>query len=198
MNGFEKRTQEKKHKILEAAVELFSARGIQKVSITEISAKACASQVTIYKYFNSKENLARCALEHYYNELLQSFIDVIDSDLPFAEKIEQAFFAPMQKSPAAISSFWDDAISEKLRDITLEYEQKITPHMLRFIEQGYECGYFNKSYSAETLLIYLNVFGTNAMKQLGSLQTEDKKKRIYEELLSVFLHGVVGNRTKKE
>ncbi len=198
MNGFEKRTKEKKHKILEAAVELFSARGIQKVSITEISAKACASQVTIYKYFNSKENLARCALEHYYNELLQSFIDVIDSDLPFAEKIEQAFFAPMQKSPAAISSFWDDAISEKLRDITLEYEQKVTPHMLRFIEQGYECGYFNKSYSAETLLIYLNVFGTKAMKQLGSLQTEDKKKRIYEELLSVFLYGVVGNRTKKE
>lgn len=198
MNGFEKRTQEKKHKILEAAVELFSARGIQKVSITEISAKACASQVTIYKYFNSKENLARCALEHYYNELLQSFIDVIDSDLPFAEKIEQAFFAPMQKSPAAISSFWDDAISEKLRDITLEYEQKVTPHMLRFIEQGYQCGNFNKSYSAETLLIYLNVFGTNAMKQLGSLQTEDKKKRIYEELLSVFLYGVVGNRTKKE
>ncbi len=198
MNGFEKRTQEKKHKILEAAVELFSARGIQKVSITEISAKACASQVTIYKYFNSKENLARCALEHYYNKLLQSFIDVIDSDLPFAEKIEQAFFAPMQKSPAAMSSFWADAISEKLRDITLEYEQKITPHMLRFIEQGYECGYFSKSYSAETLLIYLNVFGTNAMKQLGSLQTEGKKKRIYEELLSVFLYGVVGNRTKKE
>ena len=138
---------------------MFSTRGIQKVSITEIAAKACVSQVTIYKYFESKENLARCALEHYYNKLLQSFIDVIDSYLPFAEKIEQAFFAPMKRSTATISAFWDDAISEKLRDITLEYEQKLTPHMLRFIEQGHECGYFNKSYSTETLLIYFNVFG---------------------------------------
>ena len=198
MNGFEKRAQGKRYGILEAAVELFSERGIQKGSVAEIAARARVSQVTIYKYFESKENLARCALEHYYNELLRSFIDVIDSALPFTEKIEQAFFAPMQKSTAAISAFWDDAISEKLQDITLEYEQKLMPHMLRFIEQGYECGYFDKSYSAETLLIYLNVFGANAMKQLETLQAEGKKKRIYEELLSVFLYGVVGNRTKEE
>lgn len=197
MNGFEKRAQEKRHGILEAAVELFSERGIQKVSIAEIAAKACVSQVTLYKYFESKENLARCALEHYYSELLVSFIDVIDSELPFSEKIGQAFFAPIQKSTAAISAFWDDAISEKLRDITLEYEQKLTPHMLRFIEQGYACGYFDKSYSTETLLIYLNVFGTNAMKQLETLQTEAKKKQIYEELLSAFLYGVVGKQTKE-
>lgn len=198
MNGFEKRAQEKKHEILEAAVELFSKRGIQKVSIAEIAANACVSQVTIYKYFESKENLARCALEHYYSELLQSFIDVIDSDLPFAEKIEQAFFAPMQKSTAAISAFWDDAVSGKLRDITLEYEHRLTPHMLRFIDQGYACGYFDKGYSTETLLIYLSVFGTNAMKQLEPLRPDAGKKRIYEELLSVFLYGVVGNRPKEE
>ncbi len=198
MNGFEKRTRGKKYGILEAAAELFSERGIQKVSVAEIAAKACVSQVTLYKYFESKENLARCALEHYYNKLLQSFIDVIDNKLPFAEKIEQAFFVPMRKSTATASAFWDDAISEKLRDITIEYEQKLSPHMLRFIEQGYECGYFDKSYSAETLLFYFNVFGTNAMKQLETLQTAARKKQMYEELLSVFLYGVVGNHTKKE
>ncbi|MDR1068906.1 MAG: TetR/AcrR family transcriptional regulator [Clostridiales Family XIII bacterium] len=196
MNGFEKRTQEKRNGILRAAVALFSERGIQKGSVAEIAAGAGVSQVTIYKYFESKENLARCALEQYYNGLLRSFIDVIDSARPFAEKVEQAFFAPLKTQSAGAAAFWDDAISEKFRDITLEYEQKLAPHMMRFIEQGYECGHFDKSYSVETLLLYLNVFGVNAMKQLGTLEAGGKKKQIYEEFLSLFFYGVAGKGPK--
>lgn len=194
MNGFEKRTQAKKRCILEAALELFSESGIQKASISDIAAKARVSQVTLYKYFESKDNLARCALRYYYDGLLQAFAKVVDSDAPFEEKIGQAFFAPMQKSPAAISSFWSEAISDRLRDITLDYEQKLIPHLLNFIEQGRECGYFNKSYSTQTLLFYLKVFGADAMKQLRAIPDGAVKKRIYEELLSVFLYGVVGDQ----
>jgi AcrR family transcriptional regulator len=197
MNGFEKRTQRKRREILEAALGLFFERGIQKSGVAKIAARAKVSQVTIYKYFDSKDNLARCALEYYYDGLLQSFIDVVDSERPFAKKIEQAFFAPLQESPAAISAFWDETLSEKLQDITLEYEQKLMPQLLCFIEQGYECGCFDAGYSAETLLIYLNVFGTNAMKQLGAFPAGAEKKRIYEELVSMFLYGVVGNQGEK-
>ena len=57
MDGFEKRREQKKKDILKAALSLFQQYGVQKVTISEIAKKANVSQVTIYNYFESKDNL---------------------------------------------------------------------------------------------------------------------------------------------
>ncbi len=62
MNGFERRRELKKKSILQAAYDLFSARGIKDVGIAEIAQKAAVSQVSIYNFFDSKENLVRQAM----------------------------------------------------------------------------------------------------------------------------------------
>lgn len=68
MDGFEKRREQKKRNILEAALALFMEYGIQRVSITEIAKKANVSQVTIYTYFESKENLVRLVFKFYVDQ----------------------------------------------------------------------------------------------------------------------------------
>lgn len=45
--------------ILQTAIELFSVWGIKAVSIAEIAQKANVSQVSIYNFFGSKDNLAK-------------------------------------------------------------------------------------------------------------------------------------------
>ena len=44
-------------KVLSAAAELFYARGVNGVGVNDIAARAEASKLSIYRYFQSKENL---------------------------------------------------------------------------------------------------------------------------------------------
>ena len=52
MNGYEKRTMEKKNHIKKAALKLFNKYDPSKISIDEIADYAKVSKVTIYKYFS--------------------------------------------------------------------------------------------------------------------------------------------------
>ncbi len=56
MAGPEK-TEERKSNILEAATRIFSEKGFQDATISEIAKAAGASDAFVYEYFNTKENL---------------------------------------------------------------------------------------------------------------------------------------------
>ncbi|EPR27741.1 TetR/AcrR family transcriptional regulator [Geobacillus sp. WSUCF1] len=60
MNGFARRTEQKKQAIKQAVLELLQKiRDPREVTIQEIAKQAHVSPVTIYNYFGSKENLIR-------------------------------------------------------------------------------------------------------------------------------------------
>lgn len=56
MTGPEK-TEARKIKILEAATKIFSEKGFQDATISEIAKAAGVSDAFVYEYFNTKENL---------------------------------------------------------------------------------------------------------------------------------------------
>lgn len=62
-NGkYEIRTQKKKDAIIKASLELFRTKGYTNTSINEIAANTKVTAVSIYNYFQNKENLVReCA-----------------------------------------------------------------------------------------------------------------------------------------
>lgn len=52
-----------KAKVLEAATELFYERGVHAVGVNEIAARANASKLSIYRYFESKEGLVAASVQ---------------------------------------------------------------------------------------------------------------------------------------
>lgn len=194
MDGFAKRREKKKESIRLAAQQLFMERGFRAVSIAEIAAKAGVSQVSIYNYFGSKEKLASYVIDHYMDEQLQVFIDVIESPQPFLVKLEKAFFQSAKAYETMHMEFVDTFISSdpEIANLLAGYEEKLFPYMMKFIEQGWEEGYFNKNLSRETLLFYFNLFSSQAMQQLEKIPKGEKKHQVYNELLSIFFYGVRG------
>src|SRR5512146_1125543 len=91
MNGFQRRREMKMKSILQAAFELFSSRGLKDVTIAEIASKANVSQVSIYNFFQSKENLVRQALFVYMDERMKESERILESEIPFREKLERLF-----------------------------------------------------------------------------------------------------------
>ena len=89
MNGFERRRQNKKNSILQAALQLFKQYGYNKVTVAEIADKASVSQVSIYNYFNSKENLKQDLLIKLMDDYYLEIANILESHDSMRLKLEK-------------------------------------------------------------------------------------------------------------
>lgn len=62
----------KRDQIIDAARIEFVENGFAAASMDRISARACASKRTVYRYFDSKETLFRTMVEQHWNQLVKS------------------------------------------------------------------------------------------------------------------------------
>ncbi|MED1561963.1 TetR family transcriptional regulator [Alkalihalobacillus alcalophilus ATCC 27647 = CGMCC 1.3604] len=195
MNGFERRKEQKKKNILEASLALFKEYGIQKVSIAEIAQKANVSQVTIYNYFESKDNLVQHVFKYYVDLVWEEQKALFDLDLPFKEKIKRMMF---EKSDLA------DEIGEKFfQDFMLDYSngksyveelyiKEGLPRLIELFNVGKEQGHIDQSISNEAMLLYLQMF-KEFMQRKDIAQT---LLPLTEDLTKLFFYGIVGEKDR--
>src|SRR5262245_29027315 len=86
-SGFERRTQQKREAILDAAQKLFFERGIADVPVTEIARHAHVSPVTIFSYFGTKDSLAREVMKRYMDRAMDEAEQLLTLDAPFQDKL---------------------------------------------------------------------------------------------------------------
>lgn len=71
----QKRSIEKKNRIIQASFELFCEKGYHNTNTTEIADKAGVSTGTVYSYFKDKKDIYVAAFESFLNVHLQPLID---------------------------------------------------------------------------------------------------------------------------
>lgn len=74
-------------KILDSATELFLEKGVDRVSVREIAAKAGVNLSLMNYYFHSKENLFEIIFERLIKEKAKQLRDILESELGVEEKI---------------------------------------------------------------------------------------------------------------
>ncbi|MBN2069370.1 MAG: TetR/AcrR family transcriptional regulator [Opitutales bacterium] len=79
---------EKKELIAEAALRVFSERGYEKTSISEVAKVAGIGKGTVYEYFSSKDELL-CEAVYYYLSTLEPLIDDISRDIHEMPPLDQ-------------------------------------------------------------------------------------------------------------
>ncbi|MFZ5965711.1 MAG: TetR/AcrR family transcriptional regulator [Bacillota bacterium] len=189
MNGFQRRREKKMEDILEAAFTLFSANGIKTVSIAEIAKRANVSQVSIYNFFESKENLARQAYFKMMDEKMKDLEMLIKSNLSFQEKFEKLVFISLETANNLSEDFYQ---SEFAKDPTVlkfleEYGHKKTlPLLMDLIEQGKRESCIDSGISSESILIYIHSIN-------GVLQSNISKK-VRMDLGKLFFYGLFGKK----
>ncbi|MGV7928760.1 MAG: TetR/AcrR family transcriptional regulator [Spirochaetota bacterium] len=98
--GIKERQQREKEQryndIIEAAIRLFSSRGLKKVTMEEISRECEFSKGALYFYFKSKEDLAFAVMDRCY----RGYIEMVDARLAGARtglgKIEAALAGSLE------------------------------------------------------------------------------------------------------
>lgn len=196
MNGYERRTQEKRNAIVKVAQELFAEKGIAAVSVTDIAAKANVSRVTLFKYFGDKETLAKEAMFSWIELLMREYETILSSTKPFhlkllgllstrlvgREKIGERFIH---------STAWDDP--ELLRLIKEMTATHALPIIMQFIEEGKRSGDIDSSLDNEAILAYFSAFGP-IVKNPEYIK---KGKEFQASMFNLFMGGLIKNWHQK-
>ena len=190
MNGYERRTGEKRNAIVKAARELFAEKGVAAVSVTDIAAKASVSRVTLFKYFGDKETLAKEAMFSWIELLMTEYETILSSDTPFHQKLLGLLSTRLAGRERIGEQFiqataWDDPELQRLiREMTAAHA---FPIILRFIEEGKHSGDIDSSLDNEAILAYFSAFGP-IVKNPEYIK---KGKAFQTSMFNLFMGGLI-------
>jgi AcrR family transcriptional regulator len=193
MDGFQRRREQKKRNILEASLTLFMEYGVQKVSISEIAKKANVSQVTIYKYFESKHSLVHDVFIYYVDKAFIDFEKIIHDAIPFPEKIKKLIFNKKEAAKQIHPDFYHYLMQEYSTEgnyIDKVYAEKTIPYFTDLFKQGKDQGYIDPDLSHEAILFYIHMLKEYA-------QREDVYQKILpltEDITKIFFYGIAGKK----
>lgn len=162
MNGYEKRTQEKKKQVLEAAFNLMNSEGgIDNLTVDEIAEHANVGKTSIFKYFGSKENLIHEVFQHFLNKIGKTAREIMAQHKPFEEtlititqnkiyyldKINKQFYLDLM-------DFYTKKGDDGLSLMVQQYTRESHSTMLDLFHRGRKEGKVDLKYSDEFLLLY--------------------------------------------
>jgi len=193
MDGFERRRKQKKKAILEAALALFMKYGAQKVSVAEIAKEANVSQVTIYNYFESKDNVIDQVIRFYVDQIWDEMKRLFRSDIPYEEKIKQMISLKNVSDPTTSPAFFEEMLKDYATGksyVEEVYLNEGLPMLIDFVNEGKEQGYIDPSLSNEAILFYLQMFQEY-------MRREDVAQALLplsEDFTKLFFYGIAGQK----
>jgi AcrR family transcriptional regulator len=193
MDGFERRREEKKEAILNAALELFKQYGFNKVSIVDIASKASVSQVSIYNFFQSKENLKNELLKKLWGNYYQSITSIMESDADIKSKIEKFFYTVVEYAKNYTANF----MAESFRN-QVENEENMAELQLKSIEkeinsllnQGITEGVIKNNISINVMVSYIEMFRYYIINNQKSALTYDRNPELLKEMITLYLNAL--------
>lgn len=195
-SGSERRTEGKKEGIRRAALRLFQLRGFKRVTIREIAREADVSQVTIYNYFGSKEDLIRDVVRNLVVNVMEEYRVLMSDELPFPEKLEGIVLGKTrlvgQYGGELLEKTWVTNDPEMQEFIRTTYEREIMPIIVGFFDEGRRRGYVNPGLSPEAILTYTEIFRNGLMAKPQLLAGSEKPASLVRELMMLYFYGLMG------
>jgi AcrR family transcriptional regulator len=186
MDGYQRRTETKKHKILSAAKDLFSRHGFRKVTVDEIAALAEVSKVSIYSYFQNKEGLIHALVADSFREQKASIEELIHSDIPFPDKLKGIILRKADTSNRYSKEYLEQLLAHpawKLQPVG-----EIEALMFEFFNQGKTEGHIRKEIPNQVLQLYIEIFKAGSESSIQALSALEKDD--IQLIISMFFRGL--------
>ncbi|CAM4288197.1 TetR/AcrR family transcriptional regulator [Paenibacillus tarimensis] len=195
MDGYQLRTEKKKEKVRQAAINLFTSYGIEKVSLAEIAKKANVSPVTIYNHFGTKDELVKEVIRSYLQQEWEDRVATTSQPgISYPAKIERLIFETTDVSRKLSPDFLNALMQDDgIRGVIEELYREYIPFMVGLLEEGKREGYIDPSISNESIMAYLNIL-QNAMNQFEFSPDKEKNSKLAEDLSKMFFYGLLNRR----
>ncbi|MFA5015540.1 MAG: TetR/AcrR family transcriptional regulator [Actinomycetota bacterium] len=192
MNGFERRRQQKKDSILKAAKELFNQYGYNKVTIAEIAQKASVSQVSIYNFFQSKENLKQVLLKKLVNDSFIGLKQIMGSQVSIKIKFEKLFSFKINFLKDLLNHFPPKNIESNTHEekAAEEINKKIESHIYDLVEDGKKQGLLDNSISTQAIGTFLEIIQYYFSNNTNAIAKFENNPKLQKELPALFLKAI--------
>jgi len=184
---------------METGRELFWKYGFKRVTIEEICAAAGVSKMTYYKFFSNKMDLVKLLLNNTVTEAVDKYKTVMDSDIPFQEKVELQIKMKMEGTSDISKEFMDDLLVHADPE-AMQMMNDISASTLRMIFDDYvtaqQEGHIRKDIKPEFILYFLN--------HMFEMMEDEKLANMYEtasdlatEMIRFFFYGILSPEEKQ-
>ena len=165
------------------------------MSINDIATRAGVSPVTIYNHFGSKEDLTRDVLKWYCMVLLERYRGIMESDRPFAEKLEEIIF---DKSKV-VNQFQGELLEKfSLNDVDMQaflqdlYINHQLPLVKKFLDEAVRHGNIDRKYSLEAIMIYFEIIRRGFFSMPEISEQSAKNPELMKEIIEICTYGLNG------
>jgi len=182
----------KKKQLIATGKELFWKHGFKRVTIEEICAEANVSKMTYYKYFSNKMDLVKSIMEKLMNETLSQYRAIMESNVPFTEKIEMQLQMKMEGTADISSEFLDDLMIHGEPEM-VEYMTQVKQQVLGIVHNYYiaaqEKGELRKDVKPGFIIYFLNHI-YEMLKDENLLKMYRDPNELAMELTRFFFYGI--------
>lgn len=132
------RGEARRRDILQAAVEQFSARGVEGTSMANIAAAAGVSRPALYQYFANKDEIFASAFVGLFEDLVSRALEALDQPGTMAERLngflqryEGDLWERMSASPYIdeITEAKNEELSATTREVVARLSQGLATHL---------------------------------------------------------------------
>jgi AcrR family transcriptional regulator len=197
----ERKREQTKQGLINAAIELFVAKGYDQTTIDDIAAAADVAKVTFYYYFKSKEEIVVAIKENGAEELLgrmeQLFLEKVS-----AVEILKALFEEVgqwtEKNWQLLQVFAAQKFGSMVKGEDCAEEEKATPMIFlleRIILYGQKSGQFRKEADPREMAHF--VMWALTHEQFTWIQEGRKKTILLKRLhncLDFIMHGIAHSK----
>ncbi len=162
MNGYEKRSNEKKQAILTASFNLMNSdTGLTTLNTEVIAKNANVSKTSIFKYFGSKDNLISEVYKDFLNRIGDDAQKILEAKLPFEETIKAIGQNDIKHIKEVNQQFYYDMMNflttttdTDLVKLIDNYTKQGIELLMDVFHQGRKEGKVDMKYSDEFLILY--------------------------------------------
>jgi len=184
-----------KERILSKAEEMFFQFGFSKVTMDEIAAELGMSKKTLYKFFQSKEQLLRILLSDIKCEVTE-YIDTLfaDKEMDFVEKLRKMMNYIGKQSSKFKGPFVHD-LQKTIPDCWHDINEFRTKHahdkFEQLLDEGIAKGTFRADIDKELMvLIYVNTI--HALINPDFLaQVPYSASQVFETVIKIIFEGIL-------
>ncbi len=189
-----------KQRIMETAREAFYLHGFSKVTVDEIAAKNGISKKTIYKYFQSKDDLVEAVTRETLSEMAKCCQSIVKEEgVDFVDRLKRmmtlvavqysnvgkALVEDLQKNAPHI---WNQIAEFRTQRINIEFGA--------MLQEGMEKGIFRTDIDRDLILmIYSNAIQT-IIKPEMLVHLPYSASQIFETIVKIIFEGILTEEAK--
>lgn len=190
--------EKKLKKLMATAEELFWKYGYNAVSMDRIASEAGISKMTIYKYFDSKEDLfvevMKNNIDYHMNSLMEKIkdcshtVDKIEEIYRYSKELINGFPTILIKDIMEKKNLYD-----KVSELKLQRALPIWQHIIKDGMAKKEIRNLDFEFVSE-LLMNLPI----AVRNMDFVSSESKMMRFYENFIDFIKYGLLGGVDKQQ